>query len=257
MIYLGCSGWAYQEWKENFYGGSSPSLQYYSHFFNAVEVDSTYYSIPSVKTVHSWIQRHFPGVNFSVKLPGEISHGEFDSDYKIGVWKRFRESVVEPILKVQGYLNVMMTIPPGIHDIESYITGISEISSSFEGLCIEPRTGNRNEYREYSRIIRIHGFIPVSVDNFHLHLSGIEGNRNICYIRLHGRNPSFLKAGSGMEKFNYAYSGKELEEIGQEIIGAKERFKEVYIFFNNHPNGNAPMNAGELSHILGLRRTLL
>ncbi|MDN5867114.1 MAG: DUF72 domain-containing protein [Candidatus Nitrosocosmicus sp.] len=53
-FYLGYSGWSYEGWKGNFYPkdiNNKNYLEYYSKYFKFVEVDSTYYHIPSRSTV--------------------------------------------------------------------------------------------------------------------------------------------------------------------------------------------------------------
>jgi uncharacterized protein YecE (DUF72 family) len=46
----------------------------YARAFDTVEVDSTFYAIPAVKTVRGWAERTPPGFTFAVKLPQEITH---------------------------------------------------------------------------------------------------------------------------------------------------------------------------------------
>ena len=254
MILVGCSGWSYRDWKERFYGKSNPSLQYYSHFFNAVEVDSTYYRMPSKNMVKSWVERFNPGIIFTLKMPGDISHGNYELSQKINLWNTFEESVIKTISRVQGSVKVLMTIPPGILDMEDYIQKISKITSSYENLCIEPRVKDPRKYESISKIVEDNGFIPVSIDNYFINLDKATGSRNVCYIRLHGRNTDFFNSLAGMEKFNYDYSQRELENISKVVEDATTQFQEVYVFFNNHPNGNAPLNAIALSRILGINK---
>ena len=56
-----------------------------------------------------------------------------------------------------------------------------------------------------------------------------------------------------MEKYNYSYNPSELESIGK-IIREAEAKSDIYIYLNNHPNGNAPKNAMELMARLGETR---
>ncbi len=52
-----CSGWSYEGWKGTFYPKKLQTkdyLSYYSKFFKFVEIDSTYYHIPSRSTVRGW-----------------------------------------------------------------------------------------------------------------------------------------------------------------------------------------------------------
>jgi uncharacterized protein YecE (DUF72 family) len=74
---IGCSGWSYQGWKGNFYPKKidhKDYLSYYSKFFRFVEVDSTYYHIPSRPTVRGWKDKTPPDFRFSLKFPKVITH---------------------------------------------------------------------------------------------------------------------------------------------------------------------------------------
>ncbi len=75
--YVGCSGWNYEGWKGNFYPKeieSKNQLPYYSKFFKFVEVDSTYYHIPSRTTVRGWKDKTPSDFKFSLKIPKIITH---------------------------------------------------------------------------------------------------------------------------------------------------------------------------------------
>jgi len=74
---IGCSGWSYEGWKGNFYPKDMESkdyLSYYSKFFQFVEVDSTYYHIPSRSTVRGWKDKTPTDFRFSLKFPKVITH---------------------------------------------------------------------------------------------------------------------------------------------------------------------------------------
>lgn len=77
MIRFGAQGWNYDAWVGPFYPeGTRPVdfLRVYSRAFDTVEVDSTFYAIPSSTTVRGWMRRVKPGFEFSLKLPQEITH---------------------------------------------------------------------------------------------------------------------------------------------------------------------------------------
>src|SRR4051812_33736372 len=77
QIRLGTQGWNYDAWVGPFYPVGTRAADYlsvYSRAFDTVEVDSTFYAIPPVKTVRGWYERTPPGFTFALKLPQEISH---------------------------------------------------------------------------------------------------------------------------------------------------------------------------------------
>ena len=74
---IGCSGWSYEGWKGNFYPKDMENkdyLSYYSKFFKFVEVDSTYYHIPSRSSVRAWKDKTPEDFKFSLKFPKVITH---------------------------------------------------------------------------------------------------------------------------------------------------------------------------------------
>lgn len=76
-IRLGTQGWNYDAWVGPFYPIGTRAANYlslYSRAFDTVEVDSTFYAIPSVNTLRGWAARVPAGFTFALKLPKEISH---------------------------------------------------------------------------------------------------------------------------------------------------------------------------------------
>ena len=77
VLRVGTQGWNYDAWVGPFYPtGTRPAnyLQTYARAFNTVEVDSTFYAVPPMKTVQGWRQRTPEGFTFALKLPQEITH---------------------------------------------------------------------------------------------------------------------------------------------------------------------------------------
>ena len=76
-IRLGTQGWNYDAWVGPFFPpGTRPAdfLATYAQAFDTVEVDSTFYAIPSAKVVRGWASRVGEGFEFSLKMPQEITH---------------------------------------------------------------------------------------------------------------------------------------------------------------------------------------
>lgn len=76
-IRLGTQGWNYDAWVGPFYPigtRAADFLTLYARAFRTVEVDSTFYAMPSAKSVRDWASRTPAGFTFALKLPKEISH---------------------------------------------------------------------------------------------------------------------------------------------------------------------------------------
>ncbi|MES2178892.1 MAG: DUF72 domain-containing protein [Gemmatimonadota bacterium] len=77
LVRLGTQGWNYDAWVGPFYPvGTRPAdyLTVFARAFDTVEVDSTFYAIPPVKTIRAWYARTPYGFTFALKMPQEITH---------------------------------------------------------------------------------------------------------------------------------------------------------------------------------------
>ena len=76
-IRLGACAWSFEEWRGIFYPSDLPTsrwLEFYSHYFPAVEIDSTFYSVPAEATVRRWVEQTPATFRFACKLSREITH---------------------------------------------------------------------------------------------------------------------------------------------------------------------------------------
>jgi uncharacterized protein YecE (DUF72 family) len=86
---LGTSSWTGDGWVRSFYPADSKpqdSLPLYSESFDTVEIDSTFYRIPSARTVQQWKDRTPDGFTFAAKIPEIITHKkilvDIEQDFK-------------------------------------------------------------------------------------------------------------------------------------------------------------------------------
>jgi len=76
-VLVGTSGFSYKEWKGRFYPEDLPEkqmLSFYATHFSAVEIDSTFYRMPSVKTLEAWRDSTPPNFRFALKASQQITH---------------------------------------------------------------------------------------------------------------------------------------------------------------------------------------
>jgi uncharacterized protein YecE (DUF72 family) len=75
--WIGCSGWAYDDWVGPFYPSGTPPgdfLSRYARVFRVVEVDSSFYRAPSPFLVRRWSDRTPDGFRFALKIPRDVTH---------------------------------------------------------------------------------------------------------------------------------------------------------------------------------------
>jgi uncharacterized protein YecE (DUF72 family) len=82
-VYVGTSGWTYPDWLGSFYPADSKPqdmIHYYARYFRAVEIDSTYYTIPARSVVAELKENTPPGFVFAAQVPGVITHQKVMKD---------------------------------------------------------------------------------------------------------------------------------------------------------------------------------
>ena len=83
IIKVGCAGWDYKDWIGAFYPKKLEKFQhlnYYAKFFEIVEINSTFYNLPSEETVIKWAKKVPETFMFVVKLWQEITHKKNEDD---------------------------------------------------------------------------------------------------------------------------------------------------------------------------------
>ena len=115
--YLGCSGWSYDGWKGPFYPKDLDNrywLSYYSQIFDFVEIDSTFYRIPSKFMVNNWNKRTPENFRFAVKFPKVITHDKRLKDVEKDI-ERFYDAM-EPLY--DKILVFLIQLPPSLQIAE-------------------------------------------------------------------------------------------------------------------------------------------
>ena len=108
-VYIGTSGFDYPAWKGIFYPPDlrrKDFLNYYSTVFNALEVNSTFYNMPTKEQMLSFYERSEGRVTFSIKANRSLTH-EVTSDWK---------DQANDILSDKGGLGPVLYQPPPTFD---------------------------------------------------------------------------------------------------------------------------------------------
>jgi uncharacterized protein YecE (DUF72 family) len=134
-IYIGTSGYAYREWKGNFYPEKIPSkemLRFYSERLNAVEINNTFYRMPTEGVLASWAEQVSDKFVFALKAPQVITHIKRLRDVEEETHYLFRTlSVLE-----QKLGPVLFQFPGSFRAdlpaLESFLDLLPDISCAFE-----------------------------------------------------------------------------------------------------------------------------
>jgi uncharacterized protein YecE (DUF72 family) len=114
-VRIGCSGWNYRHWKTPVYR-DAPSrrwLELYSERFDTVEVNATFYRLPTVKAVAGWVESSPDDFVFTVKASRYLTHIRRLRDLGPGL-DRFYERI-EPLVWSPKLGPVLWQLPENFH----------------------------------------------------------------------------------------------------------------------------------------------
>lgn len=109
---IGTSGWSYPQWKEGFYGKTPPSvwLSLYAAHFSSVEINNSFYRLPTEKALQKWYDAAPSGFRFAVKAWRKITHDNALKDVEEDTQFYLKRML---ILK-EKLACVLFQLPPGL-----------------------------------------------------------------------------------------------------------------------------------------------
>jgi uncharacterized protein YecE (DUF72 family) len=233
-VRIGCSGWNYRDWRETVYPKGLPArrwLEHYATIFDTVEVNNTFYRLPSRSAVEAWAKETPSSFLFAVKSSRYLTHMKRLTDMGQGV-NRFYERI-EPLVAAKKLGPVLWQLPG------NFIRDDDRLASALEQL---PRGRHCFEFRhpswftdEVYALLRRHRVALVIGDHPERPFQTHELTASWTFIRFH--------YGSRGRKGNY--SSTELASWRRRIARWRSSV-EVYAYFNNDWNAYAVRNALEL-----------
>jgi uncharacterized protein YecE (DUF72 family) len=263
-------------------------LRYYASQFPIVEVDSTYYGLPTDKNAALWVERTAADFTFDIKafrmlthhptppeafskemresLPGawqerrNIYYRDLPSEPRDRVWRSFADALLP--LDSAGKLGVVLfQFPPWFlpsGESTAYIEEAQERLPQYR-LAVEFRNnrwlaeGNRERTLGFLRERRI----PlVCVDEPQGFASSVpplaEATADVAVVRFHGRNAEMWerRGASVADRFDYLYSEDELREWVSPIERLASSVREVHVLMNNCVSDKAVVNAAQMRTLL-------
>lgn len=272
-LYIGTAGWSYKDWYPVFYPKSQSKqfdwLQYYANYFNCVEVNSSYYNYIAKSTAEQWIKKieHVDDFLFTIKLHQDFTHLRNYNPEKVN-----RSEVIFNLLKSnERFGGILLQFPYSFYFNSSnleYLFNLTEALSGYKRI-VEVRHSSwlHNEAIQFFKENNLSLCLidQPNINNI-ISINPIITNKTL-YLRLHGRNKdawqNSIKAFGKIQtydeqnaRYNYLYSLSELIEIETKIIDTLEQAEDVFIITNNHPQGNAIVNALEFKYLLSGREKI-
>jgi uncharacterized protein YecE (DUF72 family) len=280
-IRIGTCSWADEALSKWFYPPKLPAkerLAWYAQHFDTVEVDSTFYRLPSESMVQGWAERTPEDFTMHIKAFGLMTRhpvkqevipedlrdempvderGRVDRpprELRAEIFRRFLEAL-EPLRAAGKLGGILFQLPPYIVYKDSSLDYIEWAREQLGGdeMLVEfrHRSWLDDEHRAESLAFleRIGaGYVVVDAPRSdtakNLVPTVVATTSPLAYVRFHGRNLATWnkRGGSAAERFDYLYSDEELGEWVeplQELAGESE---EAYAFFNNNASSEDPDN---------------
>ncbi len=256
---VGPSGWSYADWKGVVYpsGASSrfDALAYIARFFDAVEVNVSFYRPVTPRMSASWVSRvsDEPAFRFVFKLHRVFTHER--QPYTRTAVNEFLAGL-EPVAEASRLGCVLVQFPWSFRRSPQSVEWLRRLGDDFgiHALVVELRHDSwlvpdtASDMREINM-----GWCNIDQPRL-AHCVGPSEHAigPVGYVRFHGRRADtwFTENAQTHDRYNYLYSTAELHEWLPRVQRVGETASEVFVFFNNHYRGQGPANALELRAML-------
>lgn len=262
MLAVGTCGYSYKDWVGPVYPPRTPParmLDRYAHRFAAVEIDASYYRVPSAATFASMARRTPEGFRFTAKLPGTGTHVPEAATRAVhDDVRRFRENLT-PLIEAKKFACALAQFPSAFRPSEAthaYLCALREVLAGVPMVAeFRHRDWQTHETLALLRALDV-GFVNVDEPQFSslLHPSS-DASSAIAYVRFHGRSYRTWWKGTNATRYDYLYTAEELAPWADRLVdlAADPGVREVFAFFNNHARGQAVRNAEMLEAMLAER----
>jgi uncharacterized protein YecE (DUF72 family) len=238
-VFIGTSGWSYRSWEGAFYPARLPKthqFDFYATQFPTVEINLTFYRLPTHQMVKNWKAKAPAGFVYAVKGSRFITHMKKLLNVREALHEYFR--CLEPLRHRVGV--VLWQLPPFLEkDTARLDEFLQQLPKTYDH-AVEFRHPSWLEDDVY-KILRRHRAAFVSVSSRAMPADHTVTS-NLVYIRFHG-----LEGGAAHD-----YTRGELAPWAAHARRQAGEGKRVYVFFNNDVNARAPANAKTFMEIVGL-----
>lgn len=256
-ILVGPAGWSYSDWEGVVYpshGRKFDQLAYLAHYFDTIEVNSSFYRIPPDTHSKSWVRRvaENGAFRFTVKLFREFTHEENFGSELVDPFRSF----LDPLVNAGRLGALLIQFPWSFRATEEGLARIDEIIRRFPDVprAVEVRHASF-QTDEFMKFLDERNAAFVNIDQPRHHDSvrpSAISVGSLNYVRFHGRNfEKWFQHGEAWERYDYLYSAEELQPWVSAIDEMAVK-NPTYVIMNNHFRGQAIVNAIEVKEALGI-----
>jgi len=252
LIRLGTSGFSYDDWIGPVYPPDMPRnqwLPYYATLFGTVELNVTYYRVPSWKVVKGWVERTPPEFVFTVKAHRSLTHERKEPDFE-----KFQVGLA-PLVEAGKLACVLVQFPHSFRpDPENldYLRivreGLAELSLVVEFRNSAWVTEETFALLESNRL----GYCCVDEPNMKgLMPAVVRATGPVAYVRFHGRNAErWWQHEHAWERYDYTYEEPELAEWIPKLQALDSAAPLTLVYANNHYRGQSVDTLRKLESLL-------
>lgn len=239
-VHIGTSGWHYNHWRGTFYPEKLPAakmLDFYVAHFNTVELNNSFYKLPSGEAFENWRRATPAGFCFAVKASRFITHNKKLKDPENALHNFLPRA--EALKEKLG--PVLFQLPPRWRVNVERLRDFLQTLPRRHRYAFEFREPSWNTQSVYDTLRRYNaGYCIFELDCFQ---SPLEITADFTYVRLHGPGG----------KYQGCYSASTLRQWARRIA-AWRGLRAIYIYFDNDQAGYAAHNALELKRLIAEER---
>ncbi|HLJ93492.1 MAG TPA: DUF72 domain-containing protein [Gemmataceae bacterium] len=250
QIWIGTSGYSYPDWVGGFYPPdirSGKMLAYYCQHFPLVELNFTFYRLPTAAMLTRLAEQTPAGFQFLVKLPRTLSHEANGRDIA-----GFRHAVHS--LQGQGrLLGLLCQLPQACHDLPRHRGWLETLAQEFADYHLAVEFRHSSWFRaEVTAWLTEHHLDLVSVDVPKLpglFPRGLIQSSPVVYVRFHSRNAENWYR-SDKDRYDFDYDDQALGEWIEALRRNDHPSNRVLLLFNNCQRSQAAANAQRMRELL-------
>lgn len=249
-IWLGTSGYSYDDWVGPFYPPGTRAgrmLAHYARHFPLVELNFTYYRLPTPVMLARLAEQTPAGFQFVVKMTRSLSHEQSARELEA-----FRRAVDE-LQRRESLAGVLCQFPQAVHDTAKHRAWVELLGREFTGYRLAVEFRHHSWARaEVSKWLGEQAVELVSVevpDLPGLFPRGLVWSGPRVYVRFHSRSPENWY-GSDKDRYDYHFEDATLEEWIAALRHVAQQADRVLLLFNNCQRGQAAANAQRMRELL-------
>ena len=238
QYYIGTSGWHYDHWQGKFYPeklAKADWLEFYARHFNTVELNNTFYRLPSENAFQIWYKSSPADFVFAVKASRFITHIKRLKD---------KQPLDTFLTRAQGLKEklgpVLYQLPPNMHRNDDRLESFLSVLPKDIRHVFEFRHGSWLDEGVFSILHKYNaGLCVFDMPDF---TCPVLATADFAYIRFHGR----------LWLYSSRYSDEEMADWAKKLaeLASSANLKAVYIYFNNDAEAYAVENAVTLRSYL-------